>query len=83
VNTELQTARVSGSALNQTDSPFILKEDLVLLNEGRNWRVYRMLGARLAQQQNVWGTHFAVWAPNARRVTVMGDFNHWSKPEHP
>ncbi|BDG01305.1 1,4-alpha-glucan branching protein GlgB [Anaeromyxobacter oryzae] len=56
--------------------------DLHLWNEGTNHRAYRSLGAHLTTVEGVAGTSFAVWAPNAERVTVMGDFNGWSKDAH-
>jgi 1,4-alpha-glucan branching enzyme len=51
--------------------------DLHLFNEGTHTRLYEKLGAQVQEG----GTHFAVWAPNAERVTVMGDFNGWNKDE--
>src|SRR5690606_34288032 len=48
----------------------------------RHYRIYRRLGAHLDHQQGVAGTRFAVWAPNARRVSVVGDFNHWDGRQH-
>lgn len=56
--------------------------DLYLFGEGRHHRIYRQLGAHLDRQQGVAGTRFAVWAPNARRVSVVGDFNHWDGRQH-
>jgi 1,4-alpha-glucan branching enzyme len=59
-------------------------EDLHLFNEGTHYRLYRKLGAhpRLVNGK-VTGTSFAVWAPSARSVAVMGDFNAWDKASHP
>ena len=48
-----------------------------LLVEGAHQRLYERLGAQLVTHEGVEGTSFAVWAPNARRVSVVGDFNHW------
>ena len=42
-----------------------------------------MLGAHPLTSDGVAGVHFAVWAPNARRVSVVGDFNHWDGRRHP
>ncbi|WP_438013501.1 1,4-alpha-glucan branching protein GlgB [Sorangium sp. So ce315] len=51
--------------------------DLHLLAEGKHWELYRVLGAHVREIEGVSGTAFAVWAPNARRVSVIGDFNCW------
>ncbi|WP_276818585.1 1,4-alpha-glucan branching protein GlgB [Nitrosomonas europaea] len=51
--------------------------DLYLFNEGRLLQAYHMLGAHRVRNHGVTGTRFAVWAPNAERVSVVGDFNHW------
>jgi len=51
--------------------------DLHLLAEGRHYRSFEKLGAHLTERNGVAGVHFAVWAPNARRVDVVGDFNGW------
>ncbi|MEN0019929.1 MAG: 1,4-alpha-glucan branching protein GlgB [Planctomycetota bacterium] len=50
-------------------------DDLYLFNEGNHRRLYQHLGARLGEQDGKAGAFFAVWAPNAERVTVVGDFN--------
>jgi len=57
--------------------PVLGEMDLHLLGEGRHQRIWQVLGAHVMQHQGVQGTHFAVWAPNAQRVSVVGDFNHW------
>jgi len=57
--------------------------DLYLLGEGRHWRSYQVLGAHPITLENVEGVRFAVWAPNARRVSVVGDFNGWDGRIHP
>ena len=48
-----------------------------LLVEGAHQKLYDKLGAHVLTHEGVEGTHFAVWAPNARRVSVVGDFNQW------
>src|SRR5437899_5260428 len=53
-------------------------DDLYLFNEGRNYRAYNQLGAHLASFNGERGTSFSVWAPNARKVSVIGNFNHWN-----
>ena len=57
--------------------------DLYLLCEGTHYRTYEKLGAHISTQQGVTGTRFAVWAPNASRVAVVGDFNGWDGRTHP
>ena len=56
--------------------------DLYLHAEGRHWEVYKHLGAHLRTVGSVTGTCFAVWAPNAQRVSVVGDFNNWDGRFH-
>ncbi len=64
--------------------PSLLGElDLYLLAEGRHRRAYEKLGAHVCEQLGVRGAHFAVWAPNAERVSVIGDFNNWDGRRHP
>src|SRR6266851_1825580 len=58
-------------------------QDLYLFNEGSHTRLYGKLGAHLHTEDGVPGTHFAVWAPGARQVFVIGDFNGWNKQRHP
>ena len=58
-------------------------DDLYLFNEGSHFRLYKKLGAHPVSRGGVEGTYFAVWAPNARRVSVIGDFNGWDKKRNP
>ncbi|MFY9972880.1 MAG: 1,4-alpha-glucan branching protein GlgB, partial [Chromatiaceae bacterium] len=57
--------------------------DLHLFGEGRHWHAYRFLGSHLKDVEGVSGVQFAVWAPNAERVSVVGDFNAWDGRAHP
>src|SRR4051794_13747152 len=52
-------------------------DDLYLFNEGSHLHLFRKLGAHVVERDGVPGTQFAVWAPNAERVAVIGDFNGW------
>ncbi|HEX7120939.1 MAG TPA: 1,4-alpha-glucan branching protein GlgB, partial [Gemmatimonadaceae bacterium] len=63
-------------------APVLTADDLYLFNEGTHYRLYRHLGAHLGERDGTAGTTFSVWAPNARRVTVMGDFNGWNTASH-
>ncbi|MBN8760388.1 MAG: 1,4-alpha-glucan branching enzyme [Thiobacillus sp. 65-69] len=57
--------------------------DLHLFGEGRHFRIWQVLGARLRVLDGVPGCLFAVWAPAAQRVSVVGDFNDWDGRRHP
>ncbi len=70
------------------DDPFVLgpvlgEMDEYLLGEGSHKRIWQVLGAHLMTHEGLAGTHFAVWAPNAQRVSVVGDFNIWDGRRHP
>lgn len=57
--------------------------DVHLFREGKHYRVYEKLGSHiLKNEEGTEGVLFAVWAPNARKVSVMGNFNHWDKMTH-
>lgn len=58
-------------------------DDLYLFNEGSHYRLYDKLGAHPMNMDGVEGTYFAVWAPNARQVFVIGEFNGWDRSSHP
>jgi len=56
--------------------------DINLFKAGKHFRLYEKLGAHLIEVDGVKGTYFAVWAPSARSVSVVGDFNYWIQGEH-
>jgi 1,4-alpha-glucan branching enzyme len=56
-------------------------DDLYLFNQGSHFRLYEKLGAHLIAGENT-GTYFAVWAPDAEQVFVLGDFNQWHRDSH-
>ncbi len=56
--------------------------DINLFKAGKYYRAYEKLGSHLVEHDGKKGTYFAVWAPNAKRVAVMGDFNGWNPDEH-
>lgn len=62
--------------------PLLTDFDLHLFNEGTHARAFEKLGAHLCEVQGFRGVHFAVWAPNAFRVSVVGDFNRWDGRVH-
>jgi len=64
---------------NQDKFSLLSDDDLYLFNEGSHIRLYERLGAHPLSIGAKTGTYFAVWAPNARRVSVAGDFNGWDK----
>ncbi|NRB64065.1 MAG: 1,4-alpha-glucan branching protein GlgB, partial [Saprospiraceae bacterium] len=56
--------------------------DIHLFRSGRHFRLYDKLGSHPVESENGWGTYFAVWAPNAESVSVIGDFNGWNANTH-
>lgn len=63
--------------------PLLTDFDLHLIAEGTHYKKYEKLGAHLKKVNGVKGVHFAVWAPNARGVSVIGEFNGWDGRRHP
>ncbi|MDF0553981.1 1,4-alpha-glucan branching enzyme [Kamptonema sp. UHCC 0994] len=63
-------------------SPKLTEFDLHLFAEGNHHRIYEKLGAHLTEVDGVKGVYFAVWAPNARNVSLLGDFNSWDGRKH-
>jgi 1,4-alpha-glucan branching enzyme len=63
--------------------PLLSSFELHLHGEGTNYESYTMLGAHLVEVEGIRGTRFAVWAPNAEAVTLVGDFNAWDTRRHP
>ncbi len=57
--------------------------DLHLIGEGNHFEKYKIMGAHVCKHEGVYGVSFAVWAPSASRVSVIGNFNHWDGREHP
>jgi 1,4-alpha-glucan branching enzyme len=56
--------------------------DIDLFKAGKHFRLYQKLGAHSISIENTKGVYFAVWAPNAKHVNVIGNFNHWNKHSH-
>ena len=57
-------------------------DDVFLFNEGTQFQLYDKLGAHLGSVNGQQGTHFAVWAPEAEQVSVIGSFNEWQNGTH-
>jgi 1,4-alpha-glucan branching enzyme len=57
--------------------------DINLFRAGKHYKLYEKLGSHVVTHNGLDGTYFAVWAPNARHVTVEGNFNGWNKSSHP
>ena len=78
--------RFPGGEVTKHDTYFFSHElsdfDLYLFNQGRHYGLYHKFGAHPRVRDGVAGVHFAVWAPNARRVSVVGDFNMWDGRKH-
>jgi 1,4-alpha-glucan branching enzyme len=84
---ELEIAYPNGETYTVRDPyaflPTLGDLDLHLVGQGRHERLYERLGAHVRELDGVAGTAFAVWAPNARAVAVVGDFNSWDGRLHP
>src|SRR5579863_2076756 len=57
--------------------------DLYLFGQGKNYRIYEKMGAHVRTINGVTGVNFAVWAPSALSVSVIGDFNDWNRATTP
>ncbi len=64
------------------ESPTLSDFDLYLFGEGRHWHIYNVLGAHIQTRKGIEGVRFAVWAPNATDVSVVGNFNDWTPGHH-
>jgi 1,4-alpha-glucan branching enzyme len=62
--------------------PVLTEDDLYLFNQGNHYKIYEKLGAHPLEHQGVSGVFFAVWAPSAARVSLIGDFNQWNGLRH-
>jgi 1,4-alpha-glucan branching enzyme len=63
--------------------PVLSEDDLYLYGEGKHYKIYEKLGCHLMSLNGIHGALFAVWAPSAKRVSVVGDFNDWDGRKHP
>ena len=85
-NYRLRVATKNGEITEMHDpyavQPLLTEFDLFLFGEGRNWQLYNKMGAHPRNVDDVAGINFAVWAPNAESVQVIGDFNSWDGIQH-
>ena len=65
------------------DVSFLTDDDIHLFNEGSHFRLYEKMGAHFVSHEGREGVYFAVWAPDAEKLSVVGDFNGWDKSSHP
>lgn len=72
--------KTTGTVLK--DFSLLTADDIYLFNEGNHFRLYEKLGAHPMTHNQRQGVNFAVWAPNAERVSVMGNFNNWDRDSH-
>jgi len=83
----LRIVKLDGSGEFTRDAyqygPIMGDVDLHLFSEGQHWKIYEKLGAHLQTIGDATGVYFAVWAPNAQRVSVVGDFNDWNGRVNP
>ncbi len=75
--------QAASRARTRHDVSLLTEDDLYLFNEGSHYRLYEKLGAHVLAEGGTPGCYFAVWAPDARQVFVMGEFNGWNKGSHP
>jgi 1,4-alpha-glucan branching enzyme len=76
-------AKTDATAALRHDVSLLTDDDLYLFNEGSHFRLCEKLGAHPITVEGAEGTYFAVWAPDAKSVTVLGDFNGWNRESHP
>ena len=67
---------------NEQNFTLLTDFDIHLFKSGKHYKLYEKLGAHTAEHKGKAGTYFAVWAPNARAVSVMGNFNQWQNASH-
>ena len=77
------SAGADATTSNVRDVSRLSADDVHLLSEGRHFRLYEHLGCHPMVVDGESGCYFAVWAPNAERVSVIGDFNDWDPSRHP
>jgi 1,4-alpha-glucan branching enzyme len=76
----VSTARSSDPVIH--DVSLLTNDDVYLFNEGNHYDLWKKLGSHVMHNRGVQGAYFAVWAPNAEQVAVIGEFNEWEKGSH-
>ncbi|MBR1478545.1 MAG: 1,4-alpha-glucan branching protein GlgB [Lachnospiraceae bacterium] len=71
------------AAAKHLEKIFISDDDMYLFGQGTHYDIYKKLGAHLSEENGEKGVYFAVWAPNATAVHVVGNFNSWNEESHP
>lgn len=79
----MTSVAASNSGSVRYDVDFLTDYDTYLFNQGSHYDIWRKLGSHPMTVDDQPGAFFAVWAPNARAVSVIGDFNDWDKASHP
>ncbi|NTV77923.1 MAG: 1,4-alpha-glucan branching protein GlgB, partial [Clostridiales bacterium] len=69
--------------IENRETVFISEADQYLFGQGTHYEIYKKLGAHLSFEDGILGTFFAVWAPNAQMVHVIGEFNEWNEQANP
>ncbi len=78
-NKEASKGKKQGKAADVSKKVVITKDDQYLFGNGTHYDIYKKLGAHVSEEDGKKGVHFAVWAPNAERVDVVGNFNGWTE----
>jgi 1,4-alpha-glucan branching enzyme len=83
IRADKQSKGYAGVGPVRYDVSLLSADDLFIFNEGNHFRLYEKLGGHCLESDGATGVYFAVWAPDADRVYVIGDFNGWHKESHP
>jgi len=73
----------AGNQPKSSEVTLLTEDDLYLFNEGSQYRLYEKLGSHPLTIDDQEGTYFAVWAPDGKQVSVIGEFNGWDRTSHP
>src|ERR1700737_491615 len=80
---EQENAQESAIGNEQNIPSYLSDYDLYLFGQGKHYQIYEKMGAHLRTVNGETGVNFAVWAPNALSVSVIGDFNNWNRSANP